>query len=449
MSNDKSRTADEGKKTSELKWTESAKKVRGIVKDMYVKAIMEQKPVVWAMFSMVNELFVAMDVLPVYPENYAGLCATKRLGDPFIERAEADGFSDLTCSYARIGLGYAALWHDTGDIPSFAPDGGMAKPVMMIGSSLVCDTRYKWFQAFSRYMDVPYYAFDMMSPTAELAGRPEVREQYIKYNLGQLRGLVSFMEEKLGKKMDSAKLEEIVRRAEKTSQLWSDAYMMAGAAVPCPFPAEDSFNCFVPAFFCMGEPQALDFYQGLYDEIKERVENGIGAMADEKYRLIWGGGLPPWHTMQIFNYVEEQGGIFCFQSVYLPIRTAEVDESVTDPLERMVRGRYDMYRMRSEIDRALGIFGFCNFVGLGNPLLFVKPFKADGVVMHWLRSCRGTTIGQIYQKNLLAERSGIPTLFLESDMCDVRDYFEADWKMKLQAFLETIEAQKRSGASVP
>lgn len=432
-------------RTSATKWTESAKKVRGLVANMYMRAVTENKPVAWVMFALCNELFVAMDVLPVYPENYGALCATKRVGDPFIERAEADGYSNVTCSYARIGLGYSALWRDTGEVPPFAPDGGMGNPVMMVGSSLVCDTRYKWFQAFSRYLDVPYYAFDMPAPPAATAHRPDVREQYIKYNLAQLQGLVSFMEERLGKKMDWDKLDEIVRRAEKSYQLWYDAYMMAGRAVPCPFPAEDSFRCFVPAFFMVGEQEALDFYQGLYDEIKYKVENGIGSIPEEKYRLLWGGGLPPWHTMGIFNFVEEQGAVFVFQSVYLPLRPTDIPDRITDPLERMVYSLYEMGIRRAEHDRKLDLFGLCNFVGLGNPLLFVDEFRVDGVVMHWLRSCRGTTIGQIYQKNLLEERSNLPTLFLESDMCDIRDYFEADWKMKLNAFFETLEARKRAG----
>jgi len=446
MTQQKQPEAEVPKKTSATKWTESAKKVRGVVRDMYLRAFTEDKPVAWVMFALVNELFVAMDVLPVYPENYAGLCATKRIGDPFIERAEADGFSNVTCSYARIGLGYSALWQDTGEIPEFAPDGGMAKPVMMVGSSLACDTRYKWFQAFSRYMDVPYHAFDTPNPPMYYASRPDIREQYTKYNLSQLRGLVAFMEERVGKKMDWDKLDEIVRRGEKTYQLWYDAYMMAGRAVPCPFPAEDSFNCFVPAFFCMGEESALDFYQGLYDEIKYKVDNKIGSIPEEKYRLLWAGGLPPWHTMQIFNYVEERGAVFCFQAVYLPFPPADLPDRVTDPLERLIYGRYDMYIRRAERDRELGLFGECNFVGMGNPVYFVDDFNVDGVVMHWLRSCRGTTIGQIYSKNLTEEYSNVPTLFLESDMCDVRDYFEADWKMKLNALFETLDARKRAGS---
>lgn len=446
MTQEQKPVPEERKKTSAKKWTESAKKVREVVKDMYVRALVENKPVAWVMFTLANELFVAMDVLPVYPENYAGLCATKRVGDPFIERAEADGFSNVTCSYARIGLGYSALWQDTGEIPSFAPDGGMARPVMMVGSSLVCDTRYKWFQTFSRYMDVPYHAFDWEGPPADTVHRPDVRDQYIKYSLAQLHGLVSFMEERLGKKMDWDKLDEIVRRGEKTYQLWHDAYMLAGRTVPCPFPAEDSFNCFVPAFFRMGEEAALEFYQGLYDEIKYKADNGIGSIPDEKYRLIWGGGLPPWHTMQIFNYVEEQGAVFCFQAVYLPMEPADIPDRITHPLERLVHNRYEMGIRRAERDRQLGVFNECNFVGLGNPLYYIEPFQADGLVMHWLRSCRGTTIGQIFQKNLVEERTKTPTLFLESDMCDVRDYFEADWKMKLQAFFETLESRKRAGS---
>lgn len=63
--------------------------------------------------------------------------------------------------------------------------------------------------------------------------------------------------------------------------------------------------------------------------------------------------------------------------------------------------------------------------------------------MSMLRSCRGTTIGKLHQKRLLEERSPVPVLILESDMCDVRDHSESEWKMKLDAFFETMEARKK------
>jgi benzoyl-CoA reductase/2-hydroxyglutaryl-CoA dehydratase subunit BcrC/BadD/HgdB len=434
----------EGKyKTSARHWTESAKKVRGLVRDMYTRALVEEKPAAWVMLSMINELFVAMDVLPVYPENYAGLCATKRVAEPFMERAEADGFSNVTCSYARIGLGYAGLWQDTGEIPDFAPDGGMAKPVMMVGSSMACDTRYKWFQAFSRYMDAPCYNFDMPIPPAGRMRHPDVMLHYLGYFLAQLRGLVAFMEKTLGKKMDWDKLDEVVRRSQKTNALWYDSFILAASADPCPMPVEDALNNFVPAFFMSGSVEALEFYQGLYDEVKQRVDNKVGIIPEEKYRLIWGGGLPPWHTMDIFNYVENRGAIFVYQTSYQPFAPVEVPDSITDPLMRMLLMRSVPAGVRIAQERGGSRPKLGGFSGLTSPAFFIEPFRAQGVVMSMLRSCRGTSIGQIHQKRLLEESSEVPVLILESDMCDVRDHSETEWKMKLDAFLETIEARKK------
>jgi len=434
--------AESDLKTSAKHWTEAAKKVRGMVKDMYTRAQGEGKPVAWVMMSMVNELFVAMDVLPVYPENYAGLCATKRIGEPFIQRAEADGYSDVTCSYARIGLGYAALWKDTGAIPDFAPDGGMATPVMLIGSSIACDTRYKWFQSFTRYLDVPCYNFDMPIPPAGRPRRSDAVMHYLDYVLVQMRGLIAFMEKTLGKKMDWDKLMEVVRRSEKTNALWYKAYTLAAKADLCPMPAEDALNCFVPGFFMSGTEEALDFYQGLYDEVKQKVDKKEGIIPEEKYRLIWGGGLPPWHTMDIFNYVEERGAIFVYQTTYQPFAPIELPDSVTDPLLRMILMRSSPAGMRIAQEQGLKSKSTDGAASITSPIFFVEPFRAQGVVMSMLRSCRGTSIGQLHQKRMLEERSPVPVLILEGDMCDIRDHSEAEWKRKFDTFFETMEARK-------
>jgi len=431
-------------KTTARKWTESAKKVRGLVKDMYTRALVEEKPVAWVMLSMINELFLAMDVLPVYPENYTSLCASKRVADPFIQRAEADGYSNVICSYARTGLGYAACWQDTGAIPDFAPDGGMAKPVMLVGSGFMCDTRYKWFQALSRYLEVPCYNFDMPIPPSGRARRPDAMMHYLNYILAQLRGLIAFMEETLGRKMDWDRLDEIVRRAEKTNALMYDAFVLAASAEPCPMPAQDTFDSFVPASYMSGSVEALEFYQGLYDEVKQRADKKESLIPDEKYRLIWGGGIPPWHTMDIFNYVEDRGGVFVYQTSYQPLAPVEVPDNVTDPLMRMLLMRSMPAATRIAKEHGLQQSGLGGFSGMFSPVFFVKPFNAQGVVMSMLRSCRSATIGQIHQRRLLAEHSTAPVLILEGDMVDIRDHPEAEWKMKLDAFLETMEARKKA-----
>jgi hypothetical protein len=146
--------------------------------------------------------------------------------------------------------------------------------------------------------------------------------------------------------------------------------------------------------------------------------------------------------MKMFNYVQERGAVFVFQSVYLPMEEVDIPDRIRNPLERMAYAIYENAARRAEQDRLFNLQGLCNFVGLGNPLLYIESCRAQGVVMHWLRSCRGTTIGQIYNKRLIEERSSVPTLFLESDMCDVNSFSEEVWKIRLDAFFEMLENQR-------
>ena len=78
-----------------------------------------------------------------------------------------------------------------------------------------------------------------------------------------------------------------------------------------------------------------------------------------------------------------------------------------------------------------------------NPLEYIEPYQADGVVFHWLKSCRATTIGQVWMQRLIQERSDVPILHLESDTCDVRDMSTSEWTAKIEAFMEVVDARKR------
>jgi len=256
--------------------------------------------------------------------------------------------------------------------------------------------------------------------------------------------LIEFMEKTLGKKMDWDKLDEVVRRSQESNEYWYKSYILAATADPCPMPAEDALNCFVPAFFMSGTVEALDFYRDLYREVKERVDKKIGIIPEEKYRLIWGGGLPPWHTMDIFNHVQERGAIFVYQMSYQPFAPVEIPDSLKDPLLRMVLMRSVPAGIRVAQDSGMSESMNINNFSYNSPMFFVEPFRAQGVVMSMLRSCRGTSIGQLHQKRLLEKRSIVPVLVLESDMCDVRDHSEADWKRNLDAFFETLEARRQA-----
>ena len=100
-------------KTTAVKGTDMARKVRGLVKNIYQSAheakAQGKKVAYFMVASQYDEIVRAMDVVPLPTENYAGLCAAKRDMDRFLLKAEADGYSQVLCSYARIGLGFDSL----------------------------------------------------------------------------------------------------------------------------------------------------------------------------------------------------------------------------------------------------------------------------------------------------------------------------------------------------
>jgi benzoyl-CoA reductase/2-hydroxyglutaryl-CoA dehydratase subunit BcrC/BadD/HgdB len=66
------------------------------------------------------------------------------------------------------------------------------------------------------------------------------------------------------------------------------------------------------------------------------------------------------------------------------------------------------------------------------------------VVFHACRSCRATTIGQTHIKSELGKYCDLPMMQLVSDMVDLRDYSEAQWKAQIGAFMEALGARARS-----
>lgn len=431
--------AKEQAKTTAVKGTDMARKIRGLVKNIYQsahEAKAEGKKVAYFMVaSQYDEIVRAMDVVPMPTENYAGLCAAKREMDRFLLKAEADGYSQVLCSYARIGLGFDSMRREAGGIPEGSPDGGMPMPDMMLGSSAVCDPRFKWYQAAGRYQHVPTYSIDCVGPPPQ-ADLKEVRDYYIRYQEEQFRGLIAFLEKQTGTKMDDDRLWETIRLGDEAWRLWYEIDRLR-VAVPSPMPAQDHFSIMVPGHYYAGTQTAVDFYQALYDEVKEKADKGIGVIPEEKYRILYGGGLPPWHTLWIFNYFESFGAVFVIENVYRGYDPVEVPAHVKDPVEYLAWRSFLRYTQRHEKARA----------NSGNPVVerlldYIDDYKIDGVVFHACRSCRATTVGQVHMKNLLGQHTDIPMMQLVSDMVDLRDYSEAQWKAQIGAFIEALAGRR-------
>lgn len=428
-------------KTTAVKATETVKKVRRMAKAMNAQAHefrAQGKPAVYCfMGNMCDEMIRAMDMIPVWTENWAGLCAALRCAEPFLNKAQAAGFSDKLCTYATCGIGFDILRQELGEVPPNSPDGGMPKPNLMLGIGLIsCDARHKWYQAVQHYMDVPLYIMGIMVPPFD-ADHKEVEKYHVDYMVEELRGAVEVLERVAGKKMNWEELNWRLDLSDETNRVWYEAYQLR-KAVPAPMPTQDAMSAMVPGWFWLGTQEALDFYRDLREEIKYRAENKIGVIPTEKYRLLWGMGIPPWFALMIFNFFESWGAVFPIEAIYRPFEPVEIPAGVTHPLERLAWRMYKRatYRYEKASKRT------------GDPdvellIELIDDYKIDGVVLHRAFSCRPVHTGQLHQLALLKQYRPLPSLILESDMVDVRSFSEDDIKNKIETFIEMVDANKK------
>ena len=460
--------AEEEKKRKKRRTaTEAAASIGPMVKEFItgtIRAKQEGKKLAFTFIvCLYDEILRAMDIVPVWTENFAGICGAKRDAERFLERSESLGLSRSLCTYALCGIGFDQWREELGEMPPDAPWGGQAKPDMMLSSGqILCDPRNKWYQASQQYMpdvpihnvDLPYPLFEDDIEVSDIAG------YYIKHITEELRELVKFLERQTGTKMDYDRLSETVDLGERTWDLIWETYDLR-RAVPTPMGTGDAMNTMVPMCFMMGTQEAYDFFVGLNKELKEKVARKEGVVENEKYRLLWGGGLPSWFALTDFNYFNSKGAVFPVETTYRMIEATyrlNIPET-NDPIERLAwrwlgywTYWYDKAKKRpgSEPD-------------VERLIQYIEDYQIDGVVMHEAFSCRTWHLGLIWQLNQLKKiykpipvlilgpdgekkeiKRELPSLILESDIIDISSYSEVDTRNRIDSFIETLESVAKS-----
>ncbi len=72
----------------------------------------------------------------------------------------------------------------------------------------------------------------------------------------------------------------------------------------------------------------------------------------------------------------------------------------------------------------------------------VDKYSVDGIVMHSNRSCKPYSLGQYDIQRTLQEEKGIPTVMIEADMVDARNFSESQIETRIDAFIEVIKERK-------
>jgi len=371
------------------------------------------------------EIFVAHDIVPIYPENHAVANLTAKKGVELCSVVEGMGYTNHLCAYARSDLGY----RKTGvTVTRGIPDADL-----FLACNAQCFTLTKWFQVLARQGGQPVFVFD----TPEHVMNKKAREEIVKYCVLQLKELIAFLEEKTKKKFDYDRLKEVMKYSAASSILYKEFLDMAQYK-PSPISIFDALIGMAIAVYRRGTQECVDYYQTLVNEIQAKVDQGIGVLPkdQEKYRLYW-ENLPVWfkfsdHAKMLGSY----GGVI-LTSLYVHAWSFEFDLS-KDPLVTLAENyvnRFSNSTIEDRADMATDLF---------------KKYSMNGMIMFMNRSCKAVSFAVPTLKDILTKRTGIPALVFESDMGDQRFYAESQVRTRIEAYFETLDrlglAQKTAAA---
>ncbi|MCK9275314.1 MAG: 2-hydroxyacyl-CoA dehydratase [Syntrophales bacterium] len=391
-------------------------KMKEIMTGYYIEAKTASetgKKVAWITSGGPVEPLIAMDVIPVYPENHGAMIGASKMGGDLCERAEAMGYSGDLCSYARSDIASAVI--------EGGPIGGLPKPDMLVACNNICGTVMKWYEVLARFYNVPLFIFD--TPMCHT----EYREESKRYVKRQVLEYIAFLETVCKKKFDYDVMAEVGRRSIQAQQLWQ-AVLDTAMARPSPMTAFDGFYHLALIVTLRGTQIAVEYYKDLLKEMEERVSRGTGAVPNEKYRLMW-DNLPIWYRLKWLSRKFAAHNACLVADTYNTAwcRSLRYIHS-EDFLDSMAEGYTRMYLN-------IGIDQMADTI-----IEMVQKYKADGLVMHSNRSCKPYSFGQFDIARMVRERAGIPCLMIESHMVDERSFSESQTETRIDAFMEMISS---------
>jgi benzoyl-CoA reductase subunit B len=415
-----------------------------------VEAMSAGEPVVWGMlnFYFGDAILKAMGLQTVYPENYSAALAASGIAPTFLDAADADGFPTHLCGYSRANVGYTSVMMKEcgGHIPPGVPMGGMSKPLFLLSSAAMCDARYKWFQSLGRYMDVPVWNFEAPLPGVKEFFIGEAYEQAVQLGIKNLQAFVRFVEAISGRKMDWGKLEEAVSLMIELNRIWYETNLLRKAK-PCPMHSRDFWSAMPAALLSLGEfRETTRLFEDLYDEVHKRVKGGIGAIPNEKYRLIF-AEIPPWHSLGFFDTLAERGWNFVMESyAYHPPVPIDLD-GINDPIEKISRFNLQFFvgYYRSAHQQAVPV------AQLAMPYYeYARDWQCDGALFHSLFSCRSLSVHLPYVAEMLLEKLKVPSMMVEGDIVDLRLFDLENSLAKAEPFEEMMNHYReiRNGKKV-
>ena len=374
------------------------------------------------------------DVYSLTSEPYAASIAwDRKFSQECMEATEKKGYARDLCSYMRNYWGSLIL-------DRYAFGGPFPKPDF-IWQDHICCSHSKWYQVVTDMEpEIPFFSVDV-----SVGPHRELDANRLDYVVGQLHDGIEWLEKVTGRTYDDALLVEAIENECRSTSLWAEVCAL-NKAVPAPLDEKSMYSLYVFGTLMKHDPRVVELYRELRDEMKERVADGIAAVANERCRVM-SDTQPPWAFLDVFRYLEEFGCV-SVGSLYTfaLIGMWEVKEDGTwgprtTPIEKGIALTSRDQALRVLVEWNLSKPEWQHFYSphLKSEMMIriAREWKVDGVMLHYNRGCEGLTIG-IAENRLALIEAGLPVMTFEGNMGDEREFDRGRTQARIDTFMETL-----------
>jgi benzoyl-CoA reductase/2-hydroxyglutaryl-CoA dehydratase subunit BcrC/BadD/HgdB len=377
------------------------------------------KKIAWCTSVGPAEILRAMGFLVHFPENHGAMLGATRMATDFIPEANAIGYSPDICSYLTADVG-AYLKGVTPLARAYKGIESVPKPDLLVYNTNQCRDVQDWFAWYAKKLDIPLLGIETHR------GVGKVTQAHIDSVARQMEAMIAPLEEIAGAAFDTTELQRVVALSRRCSDLWKQVLDTA-ANVPSPLTFYDGTIHMGPAVVLRGTQQAVDYYELLLAEMKDRIAKGEGAVEGERFRLYW-DGMPIWGRLSAHSKMFAELNTCVLASTYCNSWIFSAFDP-DDPFNSMAKAYTELFIVRADDAKEDYIRRMLAF------------FHVDGIIYHDAKTCPNNSNCRYGMPQRLEKEMELPYLIINGDLNDLRMLSDEQTKTNVEAFIEQLQEQ--------
>jgi len=357
----------------------------------------------------------------------------------------SDRHQTIECSQALQNMGYgndvcAALGFSMASLLTGRNALGTPPLPDFYFTTHICEVEGKIGHILAEHRGIPHFVLDH-----PVLPRHQIGDTHHRYLISQMHDAIDWMEKVTGREYDDERLIEGTYNEWETSVLWSKICEL-NKAIPAPLDQKSMGAFWFPASVRRADSGTVEFYRTLYDEIKDRVQNRIAAVSNERCRLLHEGYLP-WHFLRLFRIGETYGAAFIGSRQMFGYNSAFMaNEDGAWTIAKSPKEQGIELKTRDDALRALADLVIMNITYNSSTIAEeeardtikrIQDWSVDGVVFHFDRGCHVMPSMMPEVRIALRER-GIPTMVYEGNSANPDQFDQIKVVGSLESFFESL-----------